>query len=503
MGKSGGRRKKAGDSNRSPVKNSSNAVMEPDSSTSTPLKRSHAFKLREEGNTSFHAGNNALRISRSGPKKPEPVLPPEPKPKPKPKPKSNPSNENQKQQVATIVCRPLKLVYDHDIRLAEMPTNCSFRVLRETVRKRFPTTNSVLIKYKDNDGDLVTITSTNELRLAESSVDKNDSLGMLKLFIVEVSPFEEPPIFEEQEQEKENEKEKHIDRGECVLTLTDKVEKQNKDVSECKEVEMDDWLFEFAKLFRSHICIESIDAHVDLHEIGMEFCSDALEEVVTSEEAQGLFDKAALKFQEVAALAFFNWGNVHMCAARKRDEKEGIGMGKEEYDWVKEKYYLAREKYEQALVIKPDLYEGFLALGQQQFELAKLHWSFGLAEKIDLSKETLELFNGAEEKMKAATDMWEKVEAKRASGSKKEEKLVDQGTVMGTQIHLFMGNMLFERSQVECKLGIGDWKRNLSAAVSRFKLAGASEVDISTIMKKHCSNENAKEGEAKGSRIHK
>ncbi|WVZ16679.1 hypothetical protein V8G54_009661 [Vigna mungo] len=42
-------------------------------------------------------------------------------------------------------------------------------------------------------------------------------------------------------------------------------------------------------------------------------------------------------------------------------------------------------------------YEGLLALGQQQFEMAKLHWSFALAKKIDLSgwdsKEPLQLFD--------------------------------------------------------------------------------------------------------------
>ncbi|CAI9264656.1 unnamed protein product [Lactuca saligna] len=46
------------------------------------------------------------------------------------------------------------------------------------------------------------------------------------------------------------------------------------------------------------------DAHIDLHEIGMELCSKALEETVTSEEAQTLFDKADSKFQEVVASKF-------------------------------------------------------------------------------------------------------------------------------------------------------------------------------------------------------
>ncbi|KAJ1428701.1 Tetratricopeptide-like helical domain superfamily [Sesbania bispinosa] len=431
-----------------------------------------------------------------------------------------------------IRSRPLKLVYDHDIRLAQMPMNCSFRALRDTVRKKFPSSNSVLIKYKDNDGDLVTITSTDELRMAESSVDTlSDSIGMLRLNIVEVNSEQEPPILEEQEQ-------KPVESGSISNDIDTKVVKVEKDTTkedtESKEIEMDDWMFEFAQFFRSRVGIDG-DAHVDLHELGVEFCSEALEELVTGEEAQGLFDKAALKFQEVAALAFFNWGNVHMCAARKRvplegKEKEVVAEGLQvAFDWVKEKYCLAREKYEQALLIKPDFHEGLLALGQQQFELAKLHWSFVLAKKIDLSgwdsRETLQLFDSAEQKMKGATEMWEKLEEQKVNelkDPKKEELLrrkkkqgdessgvggqddgvsaeeaAQHAAVMRSQIHLFWGNLLFERSQVECKLGMADWKKNLDAAIVHFKLAGASEADVSMVLKNHCSN-----GEVKGSRTH-
>ncbi|CAN4078419.1 unnamed protein product [Withania somnifera] len=462
--------------------------------------------------------------------------------------------------------RPLKLVYDHDIRLGQMPVNCSFRVLRDIVSKRFPMSKSVLVKYKDSDGDLVTITCRAELRSAESLVDgllpkdpdtdNIDSFGMLRLHVVEVSPEQEPPLLEEEEEKPvESKGSKGDDSGsyssisdsvvETVDNASNKAEKgttkekvattENPDI---KEVEMDDWLFEFAQLFRTHVGIDP-DAHIDLHELGMELCSEALEETVTSEEAQALFDKAALKFQEVAALAFFNWGNVHMCAARKRipiDDSASKEMMATQlqaaYDWVKEKYSLAKEKYEEALSIKPDFYEGLLALGQQQFEMAKLHWSFILAKKEDLSKwdptETLALFDSAELKMKAATEMWEKIEEKRAnelkdpSASKKDELLrrrkkqasgpegeattaggpaeisadeaAEQAAVMRSQIHLFWGNMLFERSQVECKLALAGWKKNLDTAVERFKLAGASESDISTVLKNHCSNEDAAEG---------
>lgn len=411
----------------------------------------------------------------------------------------------------------------------------------------------MLIKYKDNDGDLVTVTCTAELRLAETAADgvltkepesdKSDSVGMLRLHVVDVSPEQEPPLLDEVEEEEVAEEKPPVEEEDIRASLSetevsneksDKEKTPSSEDPEMKELEMDDWLFDFAQLFRSHVGIDP-DAHVDLHELGMELCSEALEETVTSEEAQPLFEKAAAKFQEVAALAFFNWGNVHMCAARKRIPLEESG-GKEKvaeqlqtaYEWVKERYTLAKEKYEHALSIKPDFYEGLLALGQQQFEMAKLHWSFALAQKMDLSvwdaTETLALFDSAEEKMKAATEMWEKLEEQRMNDlknpNKKEEvskrrkkqgdgengeaseavtaaEAAEQAIAMRSQIHLFWGNMLFERSQVECKISVSGWEKNLDSAVERFKLAGASETDISTVVKNHCSNEAAAEGDDK------
>ncbi|CAN6479072.1 unnamed protein product [Victoria cruziana] len=506
---------------------------------------------------------------------------------------------------STLRWRPLKLVYDHDIRLAQMPDNCTFRVLRDIVAQRFNSSKAVLIKYKDLEGDLVTITGTKELRTAESCNDilvnasrkklmigsgsddgqsgadeigKLDSaasnlksqpcvLESLRLHIVEVSPEQEPPVVDEQEEEQLVEKTvldgvaEEGSKGEETISHTsvcdpvpeggapdkelaehvdpeDGIQKEkiaaDGNQTDCKEVEIDDWLFEFAQLFRSHVGIDP-DAHIDLHELGMELCSEALEETVTSEEAQTLFDMAASKFQEVAALAFFNWGNVHMCAARKRiplDEASPNEVIMKQlhaaYDWVQERYSLAGQKYEEALRIKPDFYEGLLALGQQHFETAKLHWSYALASKVDLatwdSTETIKLFNSAEEKMKAATEMWEKLEEqrnndvkdpvtlkkeeilsrrKKSMGSQDAGGLIDgvhggelaasldeaaeQTAVMRSQIHLFWGNMLFERSQVEFKMEMPNWKKNLDDAVERFKLAGASEADIKIVLKNHQS----------------
>ncbi|KAL5221956.1 hypothetical protein ABZP36_026669 [Zizania latifolia] len=126
--------------------------------------------------------------------------------------------------------------------------------------------------------------------------------------------------------------------------------------AECKEAEIDDWLLQFAELFWNQVAIKA-DAHLDLHELGMELCSETLEEMVTGEEAQALFEMATVKF-------------------------------------------LGGNRYEESLKIKQDFYEGLLALGQQHFETAKLHWSFALADKVDLSAwdslETFKLFDSAD-----------------------------------------------------------------------------------------------------------
>ncbi|KAJ7957463.1 Octicosapeptide/Phox/Bem1p domain-containing protein / tetratricopeptide repeat-containing protein [Quillaja saponaria] len=84
--------------------------------------------------------------------------------------------------------KTVKLIYGKDIRWAQLPVNCSLLQLREVVCKRFPT-RAVLVKYRDHEGDLVTITSNEELRWAEASVE---SQGSVRLYIVEVLPQQDP-----------------------------------------------------------------------------------------------------------------------------------------------------------------------------------------------------------------------------------------------------------------------------------------------------------------------
>ena len=59
---------------------------------------------------------------------------------------------------------------------------------------------------------------------------------------------------------------------------------------------------------------------------------------------------------------------------------------------------------------------------------------------------------------------------------------------MRSEIHLSWGNILFEHSQVEFRLECPTWKEKMDIVVKRSKLAGASPIDIETLLKNHSSN---------------
>ncbi|CAK9317503.1 unnamed protein product [Citrullus colocynthis] len=416
------------------------------------------------------------------------------------------------------VSKTVKLVFGEDIRWAQLPTNCTMKLVSEIVRDRFPSLKGVLVKYRDQEGDLVTITTTEELRSVESSSQLQSSL---RLYITEVSPDQEPSYKEIKNEEKLPE----VDKRRNAVVVNGDSENDKEVVRAMTTVE--DWIVQFARLFKNHVGVDS-DSYLDLHELGMKLYSEAMEDSITGDSAQELFEIAADKFQEMAALAFFNWGNVHMSRARKQvffpedSSRETLLLQiKDAYEWARKEYKKAEMRYEEALHVKPDFYEGFLALGQQQFEQAKLCWYYAIASgsKIDLessfSTEVLQLYNKAEDSMEKGMLMWEEMEEQRLNGLSKSERYRSELQKMGlerlfseipadeaaelasnmrSQIYLLWGTLLYERSVVEYKIELPTWEECLEVSVEKFELAGASQTDIAVMIKNHCSNETALEG---------
>ncbi|CAH8360198.1 unnamed protein product [Eruca vesicaria subsp. sativa] len=155
-----------------------------------------------------------------------------------------------------------------------------------------------LIKYNDTEGDLVTITTADELRFAASNHDK---LGSLRLYIAEVKPDQEPTY----------DAEKSVKRSSGVADSGSVVE------SEKASSSFENWIYQFTQLFKNHVGFDS-DSYLDLHDLRMKLYTEAMEDALIGEDAQEIFEITADKFQEMAALAMFNWGNVHMSKTRKK-----------------------------------------------------------------------------------------------------------------------------------------------------------------------------------------
>lgn len=84
---------------------------------------------------------------------------------------------------------------------------------------------------------------------------------------------------------------------------------------------------------------------------------------------------------QVACTGLLNWGNVHVCIAHKHlDEAAAANTPLSEVaDVVNKEFDAAEVRYKEALAYKPDFFDGLCAMGQLEFERAKL--KAGLAVK--------------------------------------------------------------------------------------------------------------------------
>ncbi|VAI30815.1 unnamed protein product [Triticum turgidum subsp. durum] len=421
-------------------------------------------------------------------------------------------DEHQKQKRAYAAdgeTKTVKFVMGDDIRIALVPEDCSLRQAINVARCKYsPHLKAMLLKFQDIEGDLVTITSTEELRWVEDLKQ-----GPARLYIKEVSP------------------EREITKDIVMPNISTATLERKHSISECGSARhpaedksssyADDWMVQFARLFKNHVGFDS-DALVDLRDLGTRLCIEAMEDTITSEEAQEIFHAAEAKFQEMAALALFNWGNIHMSRAKKRlslsedaSKESVLSQVKTAYELACAEYVKAGKKFEDTVDVKPDFYEGLIALGNQQFEQAKLSWRYGDACKVDMRTEVLELFNRAEDNMEKGMEMWEGIEYLRLKGlskSKKEKILLDklgldghqkdltadeafeQASNMRSQLNISWATILYERSVVEFQLGLASWEESLTEAIEKFKTGGASLADISVMIKNHCANEKTQEG---------
>jgi tetratricopeptide (TPR) repeat protein len=405
----------------------------------------------------------------------------------------------------------LKAKLGDDTRVCVLSSAIAYGDLVTTMTNKFPDAGQFTIKYTDEKGDLRPLQTREDFQIAihwtsvRLSKAETPSLAppCVKLTLVELAKIEDMAILGED--------------GKPVGLPPNEV------------VEIDEWILDFAALFREHLGIDA-EAHLDFHSDGLDKCSEALEPTKSLEESNGpdgILSEASKKFQEAAAMATFNWGNVHMCSARKKMDggreppaEEGGNPGAAiataaNFDEVEKELAIAASRFEAALEIKPDFVDAATALAQRRYERARLLCAAaGLSgpdstrkpEKgHDAKKRTAEAeqeFSQAVDEYRAALKQLpdeppktpktaEELEAHEQAVKEAQEKgedppVLDEPT-MRAQVLVMLGNTLFEQSQMRARVG-KEWKSVLEEAVGHFKYAGCNQTDIDAALKVHKGN---------------
>ena len=430
--------------------------------------------------------------------------------------------QQQQQQLPNLV---LNCTFEGDKKSVTLPISSRYKDIVAAVRAKFSETlegeenakRAIALKYRDLEGDFVTVTSRVDLRsalsTAVSALEREAArtgkpsgvtpggLAPVELELVRVAaaPSETADVVTPE----------NVGRADAPPGDD---EDRGEDV-----IEIDEWLLTFATLFREHLGeAGATEGPLDLRAVGLEKCCEALEEAVGTEKAVALLASAAEKFQEAAAAAIFNWGNVHVCASRKLvDMSEPSASATPESQnapseaalaaaasthmaRIDDEYAKAVERYTQSLAIKSDFYEASIAWGQQAFERGKvLHVASKSGDakaKETLAAEADAMFALAEEKFQESLGMIPAEDEASTSGDAAAP--AEEGLSLKSQILVLWGNVLFERSQVKHFRDAKDWQADCDAAVAKFQDAGCVRTDIVRALKNHASGKWVEEKDA-------
>ena len=396
----------------------------------------------------------------------------------------------------------------------KVPISVTYTDLVNHAKKSFSLEDdkNIILKWLDLEDEVLTLTSRADLRFAlttfanaedykKSQENKKDGANS-ELPVIELRVFDSEGVVSETKENVQPEE---------LATEDEPAE----DV-----IEIDEWLLSFAALFRRTLGDAAPPkGPLDLREIGLEKCCETLEKAVGSPEAKTLLGAAADKFQEAATAAMFNWGNVHVCAARKiievaaekrRAERDGENKNEEneneddDYADIKKdlpeldaEFDKAIALFQKALNIKGDFFEASIAWGQQAFERAKIYSNIAKSEsdkkeKQKMEKEADKMFDLALQKFDESMKM--------LSPEQRDVVLVEgseETSGVKAQILVLWGNVLYERSSVKFLRNDKSWKKDTQSSVAKFNEAACAKGDIVRALQNHISKEWEDEEKAK------
>lgn len=281
--------------------------------------------------------------------------------------------------------------------------------------------------------------------------------------------------------------------------------------------DLDAWLLDFAALFRDKLGVDA-DRPLDVAATAWDKVQAALDAAARDEGAPALFEAAADKFTEGAALSLVQAGNALLqlgvrAAAVAGDAKQGLKEATAAFDRAAKKYEAAdklasghheivaacanldfeRGKAAAGLVVPPAaaLPDGAApADGDRDAAVAA---AANAALHAAMAKLTPAGLKAAEGHFKKAWAAFEKAEAAiptadrgkkqpppPADGSPPEEEAGPWANVV-----VMWGNALYEASQMRAAVGANDWRPLLDAAAQKFRDAGCPEADVVAALRAH------------------
>ena len=151
----------------------------------------------------------------------------------------------------------VKAVAGADVRTFVVPTMIAHKDLMTALQKKFPDISAFTVRYSAPDGSLKNVNSRHDFATAVAAAQSGENKGKpaagiygglhpVKLIISELTRLDAPPI---------------ADDGEAPAQGGAETSGQ---LAPNEVVEIDEWILDFAALFREHLGIDA-EAHLDLH----------------------------------------------------------------------------------------------------------------------------------------------------------------------------------------------------------------------------------------------
>jgi len=429
------------------------------------------------------------------------------------------------QQKRPPLIQEIRVTHGEDVVVVRFPAGeGTYAQLVDQVTPKFPAVKHFKLKFTDRSGETVVCSSAADVQAAcEAAHAAALSQGGPKLTALPAARMAVEACAEADMPKPPEEEAKSLDSMKQMRKYIEEIqERQQKAKLEqlaqqasagSELVEIDSWVVQFAQLFREQLNIDP-DRHVDLQAEGWDRVSQALDKVLTSDEAVGLFAQGVDKFKEIIALGHLNWGHAHSALARKHMEdmakagvSRGAAAGSPHFAKANEEFAAAEKKMDEAFTYRPDFYDGAVGMGQLWFERAKLEAGMLLTNpattpeggeersKEEEEKAYRECLTKLEKKYAAtALPMFERAIqwhdksaefARGAVGGTDEKKMEADAAQLKNQSNILAGNVLYEISQITAATGEAGWRAWLEKAVARFKEASCDVADITQALQNH------------------